>query len=34
MPGVIARRDLMLLIGMVAGGWTVGKLIARPRPSQ
>lgn len=30
MPGVIARRDLMLLIGMVAGGWTVGKLIAHP----
>lgn len=29
MPGVIARRDLMLLIATVAGGWTVGKLIAR-----
>lgn len=29
MPDVIARRDLMLLVAMVAGGWTVGKLIAR-----
>ena len=30
MPGVIARRDLMLLIATVAGGWTIGKLITRP----
>ena len=29
MPGVIARRDLMLLVAMVSGGWIVGKLIAR-----
>lgn len=30
MPGVITRRDLLLLVATVAGGWTVGKLIARP----